>query len=114
MLTAVLKRAGVPLATNLARLNVVELGELKPGLLVCDVDGLEVDSLELLRQLRFVLPGCIIVVYTAMMKRTWSVECHLAGANGLLAKDSTEAELVAGLRLAVRNGCFTDPRFVAA
>lgn len=108
---AALKKAGAPVRAIMARLEVVELGKLAPALLVCDVDGLQLDALELLRQLRFVLPACIIVVYTASMKRSWALACHLAGANGLLSKKSNAAELVAGVRSALRHGCFTDPRF---
>jgi hypothetical protein len=47
-----------------AGLNVAELGELKPDFLACDVDDLASDQLEFLRQVRFVLPQCIIVVST--------------------------------------------------
>jgi DNA-binding NarL/FixJ family response regulator len=110
----VLKRAGVPLLAVVSRLNVAELGKRQPDLLICDIDGSDTDSLELLRELRFVLPTCIIVVYTAVLKRSWSIACHLAGANGLLLKDSTASELSSGVRGALRTGCFTDPRFAAA
>jgi DNA-binding NarL/FixJ family response regulator len=113
-LSDVLEAAGVPPLHILLQVHVVELGELKPGLLVCDIDGLAVDPLELLRQVRFVLPACIIMVFTATTERSWIVDCHLAGANGLLSKASTNAQLTSGVRGALRNGCFTDPRFVAA
>jgi DNA-binding NarL/FixJ family response regulator len=114
MFIAVLKRAGVPIGPSVASLNVVELARLAPELLVCDVDELVVDRLEMLRQLRFVLPACIIIVYTVDGARTWAISCHLAGANGVLSKASTRTQLVAGVRSARRNGCFTDPRFAAA
>jgi DNA-binding NarL/FixJ family response regulator len=109
----VLKAAGEhPLAT-LTRLDVAELRRLAPNVLVCDVDGIAVDPLELLRQIRFVLPDCLVAVYTGVMKRTWGVACHFAGANCLLSKDSTMHQLASGLRSAIRSGCFTDPRFAA-
>jgi DNA-binding NarL/FixJ family response regulator len=102
LFTKVLKAAGFPEPAVVARLDVVELGNLKPDVLICDVDNLRVDALEFLRQLRFVVPDCIIVVYTAVMTRARSVECHLAGANGLLAASSTNAPLyrVCGARYA--------------
>ena len=113
MFSAVLKATGeAPLAT-LARLDVPELGKLAPDLLVCDVDSIEADPLELLRQIRFVLPDCLIAVYTGDMERTWGLACHLAGANCLLAKDSDERRLTRGLRGALKSGCYTDPRFAA-
>ena len=110
----VLKAAGFPGLALVAHLNVSELGKIKPALLVCGIDALEIDALEFLRQVRFVLEGSTIVVYTKTMKSSWSVACHLAGANGLLLKDSTPAQLTVGVRSAVRSGCFTDPRFAAA
>jgi DNA-binding NarL/FixJ family response regulator len=113
MFSAVFKAAGEsPLAT-LARLDVPELGRLLPDLLVCDVDATEKDPLELLRQIRFVLPDCLIAVYTSVTERTWLVACHLAGANCLLSRESDERQLSTGLRLALRHGCYTDPRFAA-
>ena len=53
-----------------------------------------------LRQLRFVLPDCIIAAYTGVMLRSWARNCHLAGANCLLAKDSSNEQLSEGLRAA--------------
>jgi DNA-binding NarL/FixJ family response regulator len=113
MFSAVLKGAGEsPLAT-LTHLNAADLGKLAPNVLVCDVDGIETDSLELLRQIRFVLPDCMIAVYTGDMDRAWGFSCHLAGVNCLLSKDSDEQQLSQGLRGAIRSGCYTDPRFAA-
>ncbi len=51
-----LRAAGVPDLATVARLDVTELGKLAPDLLVCDIDEVEVDSLELPRRLRCVLP----------------------------------------------------------
>jgi DNA-binding NarL/FixJ family response regulator len=110
LLSAALKGAGEPALTIIARLDVAELGKLSPDVLIADVDHLEVDSLEMLRQLRFVLPRCVIVVYTGLMKSTWGRECHLAGASCVLSKESDESQLVSGLRHAIQGGCYTDPR----
>src|SRR5487761_2447129 len=106
---AVLKAAGEPAPATLARLDVSELGRLAPDLLVCDIDDIDVDPLELLRQIRFVLPNCVIAVYSGDMHRSWGRACHLAGANCLLAKGSDERGLSDGLRGALSIGCFTDP-----
>jgi DNA-binding NarL/FixJ family response regulator len=114
MFGAVLRKAGVPTAATFARLDVTELGRLAPDLLVCDVDETEVDALELLRQIRFVLPECLIAVYSGLLERSWGVACHLAGVNCLLSKDADERRLAHGLRNALRSGCYTDPRFAAA
>jgi DNA-binding NarL/FixJ family response regulator len=103
-------RANAP-APILSRIDVVELAHLAPDLLVADVDRLDVDPLEMLRRLRFVLPNCIIAIYTSAVDASWSKACHLAGANCLLSKDSNDSELMTGLQSAIRIGCFTDPRF---
>jgi DNA-binding NarL/FixJ family response regulator len=114
MFIAVLKRAGLPISPSVASLGVAELGRLAPDVLIADLDGLAVDPLEKLRQVRFVLPACIVVVYTANTTRSWGREYHLAGANGVLSKTSTESQLASGVRSSLRSGCFTDPRLTAA
>jgi DNA-binding NarL/FixJ family response regulator len=114
MLGVVLRRAGRPTRATISRLDVTDLGKLQPTLVICDIDGLQIDPLEMLRRLRFVLPECLIVVYTGLLERAWCVACHLAGANCMLAKGSSGAELATGLRGAIRSGCYTDPRFVTA
>jgi hypothetical protein len=111
MFGAVLKAAGEASPASVARLDVLELGRLAPGLLVCDIDDIDADPLELLRQIRFVLPDCLIAVYTHVVERKWGLACHLAGANCLLAKGSDERELSRGLRDALESGCYTDPQF---
>jgi DNA-binding NarL/FixJ family response regulator len=97
-----------------SRLGVTEIGLLAPRVLVVDVDGLAVDALEMLRMLRFVLPGCMIAVYTDVLQEAWALACHTAGANCLLSKASDAAQLAMGLRGSLRRGCFTDPSFRAA
>jgi len=111
--SAVFKAAGEPALATVARLDVVELGRLAPDVLVCDLDDVDGDPLELLRQIRFVLPDCLIAVYSGLMEREWGRACHLAGANCLLAKSSNERRLSDGLRGALLTGCYTDPRFAA-
>jgi DNA-binding NarL/FixJ family response regulator len=114
MFSGVFLGAGAPTLLSLARLNVAELNEMRPTLLVCDVDGVDVDALELLRRIRFVLPECLIVVYTSVIEHGWSIKCHLAGVNAMLSKDSNERLLAEGIRSVLRSGCYTDPRFAAA
>jgi DNA-binding NarL/FixJ family response regulator len=113
LLGAALKGAGEPGLTILAHLDVRALGKLAPDVLVADVDRQQVDPLEALRQLRFVLPECVIVVYTGALTRAWGRACHLAGASCVLAKESSEPVLISGMRRAIQTGCFTDPRFAA-
>ncbi len=113
MFSAILKTAGFPALATLAALDVRELGSVNPDVLVCDVDAAAVDKLELLRRIRFVIPDCLIAVYTGSTERTWGLACHLAGANCLLSKASNERQLTKAVIGAMRTGCYTDPRFAA-
>jgi CheY-like chemotaxis protein len=112
-LGAALKGAGESALVLIGHLEVAELSKIAPDILIVDIDRLEVDRIEMLRRLRFVLPECVIAVYSAKMLYPWSRECHLAGASCLLSKQSTVAELSRGLRIGIRGGCYTDPRFAA-
>jgi DNA-binding NarL/FixJ family response regulator len=113
LLGAALKSAGEAALSLIAPLDVAELAKLTPDILIVDIDRLEIDPLEMLRRLRFVLPECLIVVFTGIMQHPWSRACHLAGANCVLSKESLEAQLSVGLRSAIWGGCYTDPRFAA-
>ena len=113
LLGAALKGAGEPGLAIVARLDVAALRKLAPDLLIADLDRQKVDPFEMLRQLRFVLPECVIVVYTESVGSAWARACHLAGASCVLSKESREPLLVSGLRHAIQTGCFTDPRFAA-
>lgn len=110
---AALEGAGEVNLTILAGVDIAALARLAPDVLVADIDRQEVDALELLRQLRFVLPECVIVVYTGAVRSAWGRDCHLAGASCVLSKESRGALLVSGLQRAIRTGCYTDPRFAA-
>jgi DNA-binding NarL/FixJ family response regulator len=111
LLTAVLTAAGEQRRPIPTALDVRELGHLHPDVMIGDIDHVDVDPMELVRQLRFVLPSCTIAIYSDHTQRSWGLACHLAGANCLLSKQSTRAELSAGLADALATGCFTDPRF---
>jgi DNA-binding NarL/FixJ family response regulator len=106
--------AGAVVPPTISRLLVTELANLAPSIVVCDVDTLATDPLEMIRQLRFVLPECLISIFTANISGSWALSCHLAGANCILCSDSNERELTFGLHRVLRSGCFTDPRFADA
>jgi DNA-binding NarL/FixJ family response regulator len=111
MLSAALQRSGAVVPPVIAQLVVPELGKVAPAILICDVDSLATDPLEMIRQLRFVLPECLITIFTATVGGSWALSCHLAGANCILSSESTERQLTFGLRRVLLSGCFTDPRF---
>jgi DNA-binding NarL/FixJ family response regulator len=114
ILTGALRAADAPALAVIAPLRAVEIARLRPDLCICDIDLVETDALELLRQLRFVLPTSLIGVFTGRLERSWAVSCHLAGANALLLKESNMERLAQGLRGVIASGCYTDPRFAAA
>jgi DNA-binding NarL/FixJ family response regulator len=111
---SVLQFDAQPALATVTGLDVTELGKLAPDLLVCDVDDIDVDELELIRQIRFVLPDCLIALYTGVTKRAWGRACHIAGANCLLSKDADRATLAQGVHEAMLSGCYTAPPFAAA
>jgi DNA-binding NarL/FixJ family response regulator len=113
LFTTLLNKAGAPMLAVVAHLNVAEIGKLAPAVLVCDLDVLATDPLEMLRQLRFVLADSVIIVYTTSNRRAFGLAAHKAGANGVLSQGSTPDELARGLRASLRSGCFTDPRLAA-
>jgi len=112
LLTASLASSGYADPVVTSGINITELGRAAPDLLVLDIDDLDIDPIELLRQTRFVLPDCIIVVYSGDRREHWARSCHLAGANCILSKRSDGTQLAAGLVHAVSSGCFTDPVFL--
>lgn len=111
VLSEVLLEAGYDLPQRWEELLVAKLGTYAPRVLIIDFDHIRSDKLESVRQLRFVLPDCAIAVVSSNLKRSWAKQCHMAGANGVLSSGSGERRMLAGLRSAVRNGCYTDPDF---
>jgi DNA-binding NarL/FixJ family response regulator len=111
MLGTALQTAGAVVPPVIARLIVSELGKILPAILICDVDALATDPLEMIRQLRFVLPECLITIFTTSVSGSWALSCHLAGANCILSSESNERQITFGLRRVLQSGCFTDPRF---
>jgi DNA-binding NarL/FixJ family response regulator len=114
LLTAALLSSGFESPTIAERINVTELGLAAPHIAVLDVDALDIDPFELLRMIRFVLPLCVIAVYSGTLEQRWALNCHLAGANCVLSKSSNEEQITSGLSQGLASGCFTDPSFVAA
>ena len=109
----VLLMAGYDRPNRSEDLGVAKLGTYGPRVLMIDFDHLRCDKLESIRQLRFVLPDCAIAVVSSNLKRSWARQCHMAGANGVLSSQGGARALLAGLRRAVRTGCYTDPGFTA-
>ena len=113
LLSAVLKASGESSPPVVTNLDVRDVGNCFPRVLIGDVDCLIVNPFEVLRQIRFILPECMIAVYSGQMTKGRGLAFHMAGVNCVLSKDATEDELSAALIGAESTGCYTDPRFVA-
>ncbi|HVA37848.1 MAG TPA: hypothetical protein VNJ51_09575 [Candidatus Dormibacteraeota bacterium] len=108
----VLLKGGYDQPQHSLDVRVAQLSKYAPDLLVIDFVDLWNDPLETIRQIRFVLPDSTIVVLSSRLQQSWAARCHLAGATCVLAKDSKGPQMLAGIRRAVRTGCYTDPRFI--
>jgi len=95
---------------NFERMAVTKMARHKPRAILVDLDHLETDHLECVRQLRFVLPECTIAVVSSKLHESWAARCHLAGATGVLSR-SDVPQMLAGLLQSVQRGCYTDPAF---
>jgi DNA-binding NarL/FixJ family response regulator len=108
LLSDVLLQAGYDRPQRSEDLGVAKLARYAPRVLMIDLDHLRSDKLESIRQLRFVLPNCVIAVISSNSERSWTRQCHMAGANGVLCSGGDTRRVLAGLRRAVQTGCYTD------
>jgi DNA-binding NarL/FixJ family response regulator len=88
-----------------------EIQDVRPDVLLIDVDFLPADVISELRNARDVAPDCTICAYTGTEDEQWVAACVRAGANCVLSKLATPSELVHGILHARRLGSFVDERF---
>jgi DNA-binding NarL/FixJ family response regulator len=100
-LTQVLSEAGFTVVTSLETLALDQLGRTEPSVIFVDIDFIDVEAVEALRQIRSVLPDATICAYTGGGKDGWAATCTRAGANCVISKSAAPAEIVAGIRRAV-------------
>jgi DNA-binding NarL/FixJ family response regulator len=108
---SILRAAGFANSGSSAELHVGDVAKAAPSFFLVDFVDLDVDQLESLRQVRFVLPECVIAVYSEEPAAGWARECHLAGANAMLSKSSNRSDVSAAIKRSIRSGCYTDPNF---
>lgn len=113
-LSALLIGMGAELVMVAERVTIGALAPLRLDFLLIDAEQFELDPLETLRMMRFVLPKCVIAIHTDVGGSTWPFECHLAGANCVLLKGTAAADITTGIRRTLRTGCYTDPGFVGS
>jgi DNA-binding NarL/FixJ family response regulator len=110
-LTQVLSEAGFSVIISLETLSLDELGRNEPTVVFIDIDFIDVDPINALRQTRQVVPNATICAYTGNTEEGWSAACIRAGANCVVSKSAVPSEIVAGIQRALRLGSYVDPRF---
>jgi DNA-binding NarL/FixJ family response regulator len=88
------------------------LQRASPDVIFADIDFLAGDAPATIRKIRRQSPLSLICVYTSQTDPSWAKTCHLAGANAVFTKLSTDEELIAGLRDTLAVGAYTDRRFL--
>ena len=88
---------------------VVKAQELKPDLILMDVQMPGMDGLEATRQIKQVLPGTIIVMLTVRDDDEKLFEALKNGAQGYLLKDIQSKEMLAMLRGALKGEAALSP-----
>jgi DNA-binding NarL/FixJ family response regulator len=110
-LKQLLTDAGFDVIAPLHSLSLDEIGRNDPSVIFIDIDFIDDEPGPALRQLRHVAPDATICAYTGRTEEGWAATCTRAGANCVISKSATPAEIVAGMRQALRVGAFIDFRF---
>jgi DNA-binding NarL/FixJ family response regulator len=110
-LTQVLSEAGFSVVLSLETLSLDELGRNEPMVIFIDIDFIEVDPINALRQVRSVVPNATICAYNGRTDEGWAAACSRAGANCVISKSASPPEIVAGIQRALRVGAYVDRRF---
>lgn len=109
-LTQLLSEAGFDVIA-LESSSLDAIGRTDPSVIFIDIDFIDIEAHLALRQLRNVAPNATICAYTGRTEEGWAATCTRAGANCMISKSATPAEIVAGMRHALRVGAFIDFRF---
>jgi DNA-binding NarL/FixJ family response regulator len=94
--------------------GVRRFGELRPAVVLMDLEMPEVDGVEATRRILALDPGARVVVLTSFSDRPRIMAAIDAGAVGYLLKDATPQELERGILAAARGESPLDPRAAAA
>ncbi len=80
-----------------------------PDVALLDITRPDLSGIQVVRDLRAILPGLSILMVSMHTKVDYIVEAVRAGANGYLTKDAAAGRLLEGLRCVAGGGFYLDP-----
>ncbi|WP_131104639.1 response regulator [Ornithinimicrobium sufpigmenti] len=83
---------------------------LQPDVVVMDLQMPRMDGVEATRQLLETVPDVKVVAVTAFYSQEYVIPALKAGASGYLVKDSSPADIIAGIRAAVAGEFVVSPQ----
>ena len=89
---------------------VVRVGELRPDVVLMDLDMPVLDGIEATKRITKAQPGVAVLVLTAFSDRGRILGALEAGACGYLLKDAASEDVADGIRAAARGESPLDPR----
>ena len=110
-LAQLLSGEGFSVVASLESMSLDEIGRNEPDVVFVDIDFIEVEPITAIRQLHGVVPNATICAYTGRTDPEWAAAIHGAGANCVISKSATPAEIVEAIQRALRAGTFVDRRF---
>lgn len=110
-LTQLLSGEGFSVVVSLESMSLDEIGRNEPDVVFVDIDFIEVEPITAIRQLHGVVPNATICAYTGRTDPEWAAAIGGAGANCVISKSATPAEIVDAIQRALHAGGFVDHRF---
>lgn len=83
---------------------------LRPDVVVMDLQMPRMDGVEATRELLATVPDVKVVAVTAFSSQEYVIPALKAGASGYLVKDSSPADIIAGIRAAVAGEFVVSPQ----
>jgi DNA-binding NarL/FixJ family response regulator len=90
----VFSEAGFTVVASMEEVSADELGRSEPEVVLVDVDFLAEDAIDALRRLRALLPSATICAYTEHVDDDAATAFRRSGADTLISKLSSPAELI--------------------
>ncbi|HEY5901518.1 MAG TPA: response regulator transcription factor [Anaerolineales bacterium] len=83
--------------------------EARPQIVLMDITMPGMDGLESTRQLKSLMPECLVVALTVHEDKQYFMEMMGAGASGYVTKQAAADELVAGIRAVAAGNVYLQP-----